>query len=87
MRKRLLFRQGQSAGEAPVLVVVPKKDGYDKTELLRFLSERIEGYKLPRALVEVESFPRTFNGKILRRQVKEHLAEKGIKPGYGIGAE
>ncbi len=74
-------------GEAPVLVVVPKKDGYDKAGLLRFLSERIEGYKLPRALVEAESLPRTFNGKILRRQVKETLAEKGVKPGDGIGAE
>ncbi|PWM36076.1 MAG: long-chain fatty acid--CoA ligase [Clostridiales bacterium] len=74
-------------GEAPVLVVVPKKDGYDKAGLLRFLSERIEGYKLPRALVEAESLPRTFNGKILRRQAKETLAEKGVKPGDGIGAE
>ena len=74
-------------GEVPVLVVVPKKDGYDKAGLLRFLSERIEGYKLPRALVEAESLPRTFNGKILRRQVKETLAEKGVKPGDGIGAE
>ncbi len=57
-------------GEAPIMLVV-KKDNYDEKELSQFLAQRLEGYKLPKNIYEVESLPRTFKGTLLRKEVKK----------------
>ena len=61
-------------GELPVMLVVPK-EGYEETEFVRFLTERLEGYKLPQAIYETEEIPKTFKGSVLRKEVKK-IAEK-----------
>jgi len=57
-------------GETPIMLVV-KKDNYDEKELSQFLAQRLEGYKLPKNIYEVESLPRTFKGTLLRKEVKK----------------
>jgi long-chain acyl-CoA synthetase len=37
--------------------------------------ERLTGYKVPRAIVQVEELPRSLIGKVLRREVREQLME------------
>lgn len=66
-------------GEIPVLLIIPK-DGYSQEALESFMIEKLEGYKVPKKIIIVDSFPKTFNGKILRREVKEiikNLSEGG----------
>jgi acyl-coenzyme A synthetase/AMP-(fatty) acid ligase len=60
------------SGEVPVLFVVPDT-GYAEKELKEQLQHNLEGYKLPKEIIIVDEIPRTFNGKILRRKLKERL--------------
>lgn len=66
-------------GELPVMLVVPK-EGYEEAEFVRFLTERLEGYKLPQAVYKIEEVPKTFKGSVLRKEVKK-IAEKLYKIG------
>ena len=60
------------AGEIPKLFVV-MKDGEicQKEEILTYLSKHLEFYKVPKALEVIDVLPRTFNGKIMRKKLKE----------------
>ncbi len=62
-----------------VTAAVTLKDGRQATEaeLTAFIRERIAGYKTPKHVVFLESIPKTPVGKILRREVRELLAEPG----------
>ena len=64
-------------GEA-VTAVVALKQGERATddELMKFVRERIAGYKAPKKVVFMDSIPKTAIGKILRREVREMLSEK-----------
>ncbi len=59
-------------------IFVQLKDGYDfdpialRTHLAGFL----EPYKVPEYIVQIDKIPRSFNGKILRRVLKETDVEK-----------
>ncbi|MBQ9827408.1 MAG: acyl--CoA ligase [Lachnospiraceae bacterium] len=62
-------------GEAPLLCVAVNEGAeYDSAELYTFLKEKLESVKVPKRYLEVETIPRTFNGKIIRREVKEMAA-------------
>ena len=50
-----------------LLVVQAPGTTLDKRSLARFLSERLEAYKVPTAYEQVDSIHRTFNGKIDRK--------------------
>ncbi len=57
-------------GAVPKLFVVPK-EGYSEAELLKYLTERLEYYMVPKQVEIIDSIPKTFNGKPLRRQLAE----------------
>lgn len=57
-------------GKEPKLYVVMKSGStFDQDAIYLFLKERLETYKVPKIIVEIEKLPRSFNGKILRREL------------------
>lgn len=50
-----------------LIVVVDKGKSFDATELLAFLGERLESYKVPRKVEVADRIEKTFNGKIDRK--------------------
>jgi acyl-CoA synthetase (AMP-forming)/AMP-acid ligase II len=65
-------------GEVVTAVVVPR-DGVDPAELTSTLAAHcaasLAGYKLPRRFVLREALPRNAYGKVLKRAMREELAE------------
>ncbi len=57
--------------QAPKLFV-QIKDGavFDEKEIRAFLAQYFETYKLPRVITQIDSIPRTFNGKIMKSKLK-----------------
>ncbi len=62
----------KTAGQVPVLFVTINDD-YNKDEFYKFLSNNLETYKYPKEIRIIEAIPKTFNGKILRRVLREML--------------
>src|SRR3954449_11927456 len=61
--------------EAITAVVVPKPgETIDEGELLAALKERLDGYKVPKAVVVVDELPKTSTGKIQKNVVRERNA-------------
>ncbi|MDD6311599.1 MAG: class I adenylate-forming enzyme family protein [Firmicutes bacterium] len=60
-------------GQAPKLYITLSEDavanGYDLKEFKKFLSEVIDANKQPKFIEEIAEIPRTFNGKIIRKQL------------------
>lgn len=56
-------------GQVPVLFVVAKS-GFDENEMVRFLSSRLERYKLPVEYIRLESLPRNRMQKVDRLELK-----------------
>lgn len=54
-----------------VKMLVCLNDGYELNakELAAFLEERLEAYKIPKYIEEIDEIPRTFNGKIDRKKI------------------
>lgn len=63
-------------GEIVVLFVVPKAGQFDEAGMTKFLSERLERFKLPQAYVLLEELPRNRMQKLNRRCIKDNLAGK-----------
>ena len=66
-------------GEIPVLFVVPKADQFDEDGMTKYLSERIERFKLPQAYVMLEELPRNRMQKLDRRALRAIWEEKMSK--------
>jgi acyl-CoA synthetase (AMP-forming)/AMP-acid ligase II len=61
--------------EAITAVVVPKPGAaVDEAGLLAALRERLDGYKVPKAVIVVDEFPRTSTGKIQKNVVRDRFA-------------
>src|SRR3954471_9245431 len=61
--------------EAITAVVVPKPgETIDEQELLATLKGRLDGYKVPKAVVVVDELPKTSTGKIQKNVVRQHHA-------------
>ena len=59
-------------GQEPKLFVVIKKDAvFDEEKIHQHLKERVENYKVPKLIVELDKLPRTYNGKIQRNVLME----------------
>ena len=58
-------------GEAPKLFVT-LNEGYqlDQKELSKYLLSKLESLKVPKTFEVIDEMPRTFNGKIIRKQLK-----------------
>ncbi len=64
-------------GEEVVAVVVPGPDsGITEEELLAFCQERLAKYKTPRAVVFMDAMPRNGVGKILKKSLRDQVAEQ-----------
>lgn len=64
------------AGEVPVAFVVPAPGvAFDESAVLIHLRERLASYKVPRVVHLVEVVPKSASGKILRRVLRDRLAE------------
>lgn len=62
-------------GQVPVAFVVPRPGrALPATELLRFLRERIAGYKLPARVHFLDALPLTASGKIAHHELREPTA-------------
>ena len=60
------------SGEVVKLFVVMEQGAqFDPVAINKFLLERLEAYKTPKIITELESIPKTYNGKILRRELKK----------------
>lgn len=59
-------------GSVPKLFIV-KSGSLDTTnsELMQYLMMNLESYKIPKKIQEIDSIPRTFNGKILRSKLQQ----------------
>lgn len=61
-------------GQIPKLFVqVKDKNAFSEVELLKFLSNVIEVSRMPKKVVVIDEIPRTSNGKILRRKLRERI--------------
>ena len=64
--------EDKAPGRVMKMVVVMKEgEVFDREEITAFLAEKLEDYKLPRILEQLDAIPRTFNGKIDRRKLME----------------
>lgn len=62
------------SGQVPkVFVAVEDKERFDTTELLIYLTEVIDGNKVPKKIEVIDEIPRTTNGKLLRRKLREEM--------------
>ncbi len=69
----------ETGGERVVAVLLANAGAsLDAKELRAFCKERLAGYKVPREFYQLDDFPKSIIGKVLRRQVKARL--EGIKP-------
>ncbi|MGA1147088.1 MAG: AMP-binding protein [Candidatus Nanopelagicales bacterium] len=65
-------------GEAVVAVVVPHdRATIDPDALIAYAHERLAGYKCPRRIDLVDALPRNASGKVLKRELREHLQAAG----------
>ena len=62
------------AGSAPKLFIVREKpsspNAKSHSEIASLLSQRLEAYKVPKYIEEIDEIPRAYNGKVLRRELK-----------------
>lgn len=59
-------------GKEPKLYVVMEKDAaFDAGEIFQFLKDRLEAFKVPKEIEEIDQIPRTYNGKIQRKKLIE----------------
>lgn len=64
-------------GQVPVLYVVPEGTDIDKKQLARFLSERLESYKLPHKYITLDELPRNRMEKLERKSLYEMWEKSG----------
>ena len=59
-------------GEAPKLfIVINEGFEYDEKSLYRFMLEKLEAVKVQKVVQVIDALPRTFNGKVIKRMLKE----------------
>lgn len=59
-------------GEAPKLfVVINEGYVYDQKALSGFMRDKLEAIKVPKIIQVIDALPRTFNGKVIKRELKK----------------
>ena len=65
------------SGQAPALFVVWKKGAEaDPVKLRTLLGEKLDKYRMPKEIYEIDHIPHSENGKILRRELRKLLPGK-----------
>jgi long-chain acyl-CoA synthetase len=65
------------SGETPVAFVVKKEPELTEAEVIEFARTSLAAYKVPKRAVFVNELPKTPVGKVLRRQLRDRLANQG----------
>ena len=65
-------------GQIPV-IFLKVKAGYDRDDFIRFLSSKMERYKMPHEILTVENIPRNRMQKIDRKAVKELWEQRDVQ--------
>ena len=65
--------------QVPVLFVVSDAYGFDEQDMIRFLSSKLEQYKIPKYFVQITSLPRNRMMKIDRKELKRRW-ESSLEP-------
>ena len=59
-------------GEAPKLfIVINEGYEYDEKALHKFMTDKLEAIRVPKVVQVIDELPRTFNGKVIKRKLKE----------------
>jgi long-chain acyl-CoA synthetase len=64
-------------GFVPVLYVVPEGNDFDSDELIKFLSARMEAYKIPHRFIIIEKLPRNRMQKLDYKELRRMWEESG----------
>src|SRR5688572_283091 len=74
----VIGRADERAGELPVAYVVPRRAPLDAAALLDWVAERVVAYKRLADVVVCDTIPKTAAGKILRRELRQRDAGRGV---------
>ena len=59
-------------GEAPKLfIVINEGYEYDEKALHKFMTDKLEAIRVPKVVQVIDELPRTFNGKVIKRKLKD----------------
>lgn len=62
----------KTAGNELKLYIVTEEDAETvKTKVVEYLSDQVEAYKIPTYIEKIDQIPRTYNGKIQRKKLRE----------------
>lgn len=56
---------------AKLFVVINEGMEYDEKELHRFMLDKLEAIRVPKVVQVIDELPRTFNGKVIKRMLKD----------------
>ena len=73
----VIGKQDLMRGEIPVAFIEPKDTTVDVDSVRLFCAEHLPTFKRPREIHVIDALPRNPTGKILRRELKNILKEKG----------
>ncbi|MDR1853173.1 MAG: AMP-binding protein [Propionibacteriaceae bacterium] len=66
-------------GEKVVAAVVSKEGApFNSEELRSYSRTRLAAYKVPKVVVQIPELPKNMMGKVLRKEVREKLIERGV---------
>ena len=58
------------AGQVPKLFVVPQdRETFRQMDLFDYLKKHVDDNRMPRAIELIDAIPRTYNGKLLRKEL------------------
>ncbi|GAC1381599.1 MAG: long-chain fatty acid--CoA ligase [Marmoricola sp.] len=66
--------------EVTAVVVAAPGSSLSEGELRDYCRERLAGYKIPKRVIDVDALPRNAYGKVLKRQLRDALADNGTEP-------
>jgi long-chain acyl-CoA synthetase len=63
----------------PIAFIIPQRDHPGTNEILAYCKRRLPPEQVPRFVIFVEDFPRTFIGKILRRELAKRFEQSQLE--------
>ncbi len=63
----------------PIAFIITQRDRPKAKEIIAFCKRRLPPQQVPRKVIFVDEFPRTFIGKILRRELADRFAQSNIE--------
>lgn len=68
---------GGVLGEVPALYLVAESADFDTANVTKFLTPKLESYKLPKKFIFVNALPRNAMGKLDRKELRKMWADSG----------